>query len=976
MKNLFTRALVLVCLFLSVQSRAQDLIKGSPGLYPALVDFKSAPQNFTAGKVILADETGKATATANGKFINKQTDNLGMEHYRYQQSFAGYPVELSTYVVHVQAGKVIAQNGVWVKDFPSALKTTASLNASAALQKAMAYVGAQTYKWQIAAEEAFIKREQNNPNATFYPKAELVYYSGENEVNPAALRLAYKLDIYAQYPMSRQIVFVDAQNGDLLGKRELIHTTNATGSAVTVYSGTQTITTDFTGSTYRLRETGRGNGINTYNMKNAGTSYSAAVDFTDADNTWNNVNANKDQYATDGHWGTEKTYDYYFTRHNRNSVDNAGLALNSYIHANLISFGYPDNVNAFWDGSRMTYGDGNTSVTPLTAIDITGHEITHGVTERSSGLIYSSESGAMNEALSDIFGTAVEFFAKPGSANWTMGENIGVIIRSMSNPNAYGDPDTYRGTNWYSGSGDNGGVHTNSGVLNFWFYLLTVGGSGTNDLGTAYNVTGLGIDKAAAIAYRMNTVYLTSTSNYANARTFGIRAAEDLYGVGSAEATQTSCAFAAVGIGTCGTAPTCAAPGGLASSSITTSGATVSWTAVSGAVSYAVDYKAASSSTWISAATATTSTSVALSGLSASTLYDWRVRTNCSSSNSAYTQAQLTTTGTGGGCSSAFEPNETQATAATVTSGTANSAAISSTTDVDYFKIVTAATSNNTFALAGPAGVDYDMYIYNSAGTQIGAGTGSTATENVSLTNQAAGTYYIRIIGYNGANSATCYTFTATATTITGCQSSLDNASNGTISGASTIPFNTNVTGLISPSGDIDHYKFVITTGGTATVTLTTLPGDYDLKILNSAGTQLAISQAGGTSSESIARTYTAGTYYAQVFGYNGANSATTCYTLRVALGTASITGEEAQLVSGETKVFPNPASNVLNISIPGALSPKATAQVMDVNGKAVLTQNINGNQEAINISNLPKGVYMLRIKNGTKETVSRFSKQ
>lgn len=976
MKNFVTRALVLVCLFLSVQSHAQDLIKGSPGLYPALVSFKASPQNFTAGKVILADETGKATATASGTLINKHADNLGMEHYRYQQSYAGIPVELSTYIVHVQAGKVMAQNGVWVKDFPSGLKTTAAINASTALQKAMNHVGAQTYKWQIPAEEAFIKREQNNPNATFFPKAELVYYSGEQEVTPSALRLAYKLDIYAHYPMSRQVVFVDAQNGSILGERELIHATNATGTAITVYSGTQTITTDFTGSTYRLRETGRGNGINTLNMKNAGTSYAAAVDFTDADNTWNNVNANKDEYATDGHWGTEKTYDYYFTKHNRNSVDNAGLALNSYIHANLVAFGYPDNVNAFWDGSRMTYGDGGSGVSPLTAIDITGHEITHGVTERSSNLIYSNESGAMNEALSDIFGTAVEFYAKPGSANWTMGENIGLIIRSMSNPNAYSDPDTYRGTFWYTGTGDNGGVHTNSGVLNFWFYLLTNGGSGTNDVGTAYSVTGIGIDKAAAIAYRMNTVYFTSTSNYAAARTFGIRAAEDLFGVGSVEATQTSCAFAAVGIGTCGTAPTCAAPAGLISSSITTSGATVSWTAVSGAVSYAVDYKAASSTTWISAATATTSTSVALSGLTSSTLYDWRVRTNCSSSNSAYTQAQFTTTGTGGGCSTAFEPNETQATAATITSGVANSAAISSTTDVDYFKITTTATSNNNFALAGPAGVDYDMYIYNSAGTQIGTGTGATATENVTLSSQAAGTYYIRIIGYNGANSATCYTLTATATTVTSCQSSLDNATNGTISGAATIPFNTNVTGLISPSGDIDNYKFVITVGGTATVTLTTLPGDYDLKILNSAGTQLAISQAGGTTGESIARTYTAGTYYAQVYGYNGANNATSCYTLRVALGTASVTGEAAQLVSGETKVFPNPASNVLNISIPGVVNPKSTAQVMDVNGKAVLTQSISSNQETINISNLPKGVYMLRIKNGGKETVSRFSKQ
>ncbi|MBK7434471.1 MAG: M4 family metallopeptidase [Chitinophagaceae bacterium] len=417
----------------------------------------------------------------------------------------------------------------------------------------MNFVGARQYKWQLPAEEAFIKREQNNPNATFYPKANLVYYSGEESVSPANLKLAYKLDIYAQYPMSRQYVFVDAVSGNILGKREMIHTTNATGTAVTAYSGTQTITTDFTGSTYRLRETGRGNGINTYDMRLAGTNYNSAVDFTDADNTWNNVNANKDQYATDGHWGTEKTYDYYFSKFNRNSVDNAGFALNSYVHTNLVAFGYGNNINAFWDGSRMTYGDGGTSgsvtYTPLTALDVCGHEITHGVTERTSNLTYSGQSGAMNEGFSDIFGTAIEFYAKGASGNWNIGENIGAAFRNMSNPNQFSQPDTYLGTYWYTGTADNGGVHTNSGVLNFWFYLMAQGGSGTNDIGSAYSVSAIGIDAAAAIAYRTNTVYLTPSSNYAAARTYSIQAATDLYGAGSAQVIATTNAWYAVGIG-------------------------------------------------------------------------------------------------------------------------------------------------------------------------------------------------------------------------------------------------------------------------------------------------------------------------------------------------------------------------------------------------------------------------------------------
>lgn len=953
---------------------AQDITPGAPGMHPEFIDFKSAPKAFNKGKVVVADQSNKVTESADAILKNSERDGLGFEHFRYQQTYRGIPVENTMYVMHVKGGNIVMENGKWVKDFNPGLIPSPSISKDAALNKAMAFVGASKYKWQLPAEEAFLKREQNNPAATFYPKAELVFYSGEEEIMPSQLRLAYKLDIYAQLPLSRQIVFVDATDGKILGRRELIHTTNATGTAITAYSGTQTITTDFTGTTYRLRETGRGNGINTYNMKNAGTNYAAAVDFTDADNTWNNVNANKDQYATDGHWGTERTYDYYLTKHNRNSVDNAGFALNSYVHTNLVAFGYGDNVNAFWDGSRMTYGDGNATYSPLTALDICGHEITHGVTERTSNLNYSGQSGAMNEGFSDIFGTAIEFFGKPGTANWLIGEDIGAAFRSMSNPNQFSQPDTYLGTYWYTGSADNGGVHTNSGVLNFWFYLLTQGGSGTNDIGSVYTVTGIGMDAAAAIAYRTNTVYLTATSNFASARTAAIQAATDLYGAGSAQVIATTNAWYAVGVGAAYNS--CSTPSGLASSGISNTGATVSWTAVSGAVSYDVDYKLTSASTWTNAATATTSTSVAVSGLTAGSTYDWRVRTNCSAGSSVYAQAQFTTTG-GNPCSTAFEPNETQAAAAAITSGVTNSAAISSSTDVDYYKITTTATSNNVYNLVGPSGVDYDLYIYNSAGTQIGSGTGATATETVTLNNQAAGTYYIKVIGYNGANSTTCYTIKATATTVTSCQSSYDVSTNGTISGAALIPFNTDIKGLISPSGDNDYYKFVITTGGTATVTLTTLPADYDLTIVNSAGTQLAISQNGGTTSESIARTYTAGTYYARVYGYNNANNASSCYTLKVQLGTASITGAEAiPATTGILKVYPNPVSDVLNISLLGALSAKSNMKIVDEKGNVVMQKQIISNPQAVDISKLPKGVYLVKVDNDGNVITSKFVKQ
>jgi hypothetical protein len=401
----------------------------------------------------------------------------------------------------------------------------------------------------------------------------------------------------------------------------------------------------------------------------------------------------------------------------------------------------------------------------------------------------------------------------------------------------------------------------------------------------------------------------------------------------------------------------CNAPSGLGASAITTSSATVSWTAVSGALNYDVDYKLTSSGTWINAATATTSTSVGLGGLTASSVYDWRVRTNCSGGSSSYSAAQFTTSAAAG-CGTAFEPNETQAAAAAISSGVTNSAAISSTTDIDYFKITTTATSNITYNLVGPSGVDYDLYIYNSAGTQIGSGVSSTATETVSLSNQSAGSYYIKVIGYNGANSATCYTIKATATTVTGCQSSYDNSTNGTISGAATIPFNTNITGLISPSGDIDNYKFVITTGGTITVTLGTLPGDYDLKLLNSAGTQVGISQNGSTTSETINYTAAAGTYYAQVYGYNGANSSTTCYTLKVQLGTA--TRNEEITKTPVVSVYPNPVRGELKIDM-GTYAEPVSVTVTDMYGRKISTKAFAGTA-TVNTSKLASGVYLVTI--------------
>jgi len=482
------------------------------------------------------------------KLKDEFEDQSGDLHLKYVQTYKGYEIEFAEWILHSRSGSVYSMNGKLCAQYPKSSEIV--LSESLALESALSYVDADIYKWQLKAEEDFLKQIEQDPKASYFPEGELVFVSKDLDINPASLRLCYKFNIYANKPMSRQEVYVDAANGDIVFTNNLIHTANSQGTANTGYSGQQTITTDsLSANSFRLRQTALGNGVNTYDLNN-GTSFAAAVDFTNNSNIWSISNAQQDQYALDAHWGAEQTYQYLSSQFSRNSIDGNGFALTSYVH-------YSNNyVNAFWNGQYMTYGDGNATVTPLTALDIAGHEIAHGLTTFSADLIYQRESGALNESFSDIFGTAIEFYARPNRANWTMGEDIGFSLRNMANPNQYNDPDTYGGTNWLnqvgcipSNQNDLCGVHINSGVQNFWFYLVSTGGTGTNDNNDNYSVNSIGISKAAAVAYRNLTVYLGRNSDFQEARFYAIRSAIDLYGACSNEVASVTRAWYAVGVG-------------------------------------------------------------------------------------------------------------------------------------------------------------------------------------------------------------------------------------------------------------------------------------------------------------------------------------------------------------------------------------------------------------------------------------------
>ncbi|MEZ4829304.1 MAG: M4 family metallopeptidase [Bacteroidia bacterium] len=462
-------------------------------------------------------------------------DNLGYSHEKFQQYYQGVKVEGATYTIHSQSGNIKLMSGFFadVKD----VNVSPSLSAQAAFSAALGHVGATRYMWQEPAIAGHPAEEM--------PQGELVVLPDPDSRVPA--RLAWKFDIYAVEPLYRAYVFIDAHNGQFITEHARIHHANVSATGTSLYNGTVPFTADQTAANaFRLQQTAMGGGVQTYDLNN-GTSYTNAANITSTTSSFTG-NAT----GVQAHYGAEQTYLYFFNAHGRNSYNGTGGVLRSYVS-------YSNNyVNAFWDGTRMTYGDGDgVNYGPLVSLDITGHEITHGVTEYSANLIYQNESGALNESFSDIFGEMVEYAGRQalsgGVNDWLMGDDIGIggsgALRSMSNPNAFGDPDTYGGLNWYTGTGDNGGVHINSGVQNKWFYILSVGESGTNDLGNSYTVSGIGRDKAAAIAYRNLTVYLSSSSNYAAARSGAIQAAIDLYGAGSAEEIATTNAWYAVGVG-------------------------------------------------------------------------------------------------------------------------------------------------------------------------------------------------------------------------------------------------------------------------------------------------------------------------------------------------------------------------------------------------------------------------------------------
>lgn len=579
---------------------------------------------------------------------------------KYQQMYRGVPVEHGRYAVLKKDGKT---QSIHAEHYPLRdLRTSPGMAEEAALNKALDDLGSALYAWEatraLLATRSDLPVALRDRLETIakeeYPQGELVivrdfYREG------MIMDLAYKFVIESVDPLFKDYVYVNAHDGRIMLRDPIIKH----GTGETRYAGTRTFPTSEFGSgvadTFQLRgiepisgvlcETRSVNGFGGLPLSIAAVyalstpildgdqadpclldgdwtvdetgddswdkeehwrarfetapppDVSCCVTYTPSPGTCNELE--NDDIALDAQWGASVVAQYWQVRHGRNSFDDAGADLISFVH-------YGDAYNnAFWNGSFMTYGDGsaqkplpdyaNGDFGPFTSLDICAHEIGHAICSHTSDLVYQKESGAMNEGLSDIWAAAIERYvldsidATLPFDPYGIGEQIddrddglppghqdAYAIRWMDDPKSGASPDTYQGERYFPTeppicaapnlATDYCGVHLNSGVLNKWFYLLTEGsgkaftpGRGLirrkvafddeiNDQDEVYHVVGLGNDASERITFLAETL-LSPNALFADMRNASIEAARALYGLCSIEEVQTTNAWHAVGVG-------------------------------------------------------------------------------------------------------------------------------------------------------------------------------------------------------------------------------------------------------------------------------------------------------------------------------------------------------------------------------------------------------------------------------------------
>lgn len=522
------------------------------------VDFT----NLNVNKDVLINDINKYfNLDDNNQFKLREevTDDLGIITYKYEHYYKDILIDGDLVFVEVKNNKLLFVSGQVVT--PTDLSTTATVSEEEIKEAVFKFIGVKDNVDFGTIKQIFTKIEDNET---------------------VQLKLVKKFSVHVPMPFKNIEIFIDAQSGEIVKSFNKVHKVDTASTSATFFRGNQGITVDSYNGMYRLKDNARNihtrNGAGWNGTLDVGTGQFGGT-ITEYTNASANFTSSPMKPPVEIHWGMSKTYDYYKNIHNRTSYDNKGSIIYNYYLGTATNAGLDEvqaNAGAIDENGvvGMIYGNGKADIgngmvqvfNPMVALDVAGHEFSHLVISRTANLDYLNESGALNESFADMFGVAIEFYTNL-NPNWTMGEGLVNMtnlispnyLRSLSDPNSgpaavsSQQPDTYKGRYWHNyvtqPNVDNGGVHINSGVGNYWFYLLSVGGSGTNDINKKYYVSGITIKKAEKIAYRALTNGLTNTATFLDAYNATKNAAAALYGPNSNEWNQVVNAWFAVGIG-------------------------------------------------------------------------------------------------------------------------------------------------------------------------------------------------------------------------------------------------------------------------------------------------------------------------------------------------------------------------------------------------------------------------------------------
>lgn len=505
-------------------------------------DFKSQKTDLLKINSFSQNYKPELGLTGNELLVEKrrEKDKTGRVHVFYRHFLGGIEVEGSELMLHSTADEKFTEvvNDKLTKEIT---RQAERISKDDALKKALSLYKSARFAWDDPAAETEIKEDTKNPAATNYPSGRLIYAKAKNKPqHHSNYQLCYRFEIYSVQPLFKKAVYIDAETGSLFKETDLIISCNNPATATTLYNGTQSIITDWKGwpwNRYILIDC---------NNRNIHTKYGAGInpEAESGSTTWGTNHPS----ATSAHWAAEMTWDLYRLVYGRNGTNNGNREVKVLVdHENLFGDPLINNANYHFTGGNDKVRIGRTSAgnRSLATLDIVGHEITHGLTNATADLNYEGQSGALNESFSDIFGFMVERRAQAGVFDWRMGEDAfqeNGGIRDLVNPNLYGDPAFVGQPGFWTG--DNADVHTNSGVPNRWFSILSNGG-----FQNGVNVNPIGIDNAALIAWHTLVFNLGQSSNFNDARNASINVARWLFGECSNELIQTTQAWAAVGVG-------------------------------------------------------------------------------------------------------------------------------------------------------------------------------------------------------------------------------------------------------------------------------------------------------------------------------------------------------------------------------------------------------------------------------------------